>query len=230
MNDIAIGSIVYDPNWEWEHKSGDNYSGSGVTKPVKWIIVAKNHYAPNQIILMTEEIIARQVFDNSTDRGSNQGFNHWGASGEGNVTIGIRPWLNEVFYNSFTDGFKSQIMITNVPNEDYNGSYITQDKVFLPSARELGEQEDFKTGKDFGYFVDEISRLAHLGHNTDSYWTRSITHNSSRVAVITRPRGKSNHSKSSDSEGVRPMISLKSNTLLQEDEFGNYIIKYKAEN
>lgn len=36
--------------------------------------------------------------------------------------------------------------------------------------------------------------------------------------------------KSSDSEGIRPMISLKSNTILQEDEFGNYIIKYKAEN
>lgn len=61
LNDIAIGSIVYDPNWEWEHKPGDSYSGSGVTKPVKWIVVAKNHYAPNQIILMTEEIIARQV-------------------------------------------------------------------------------------------------------------------------------------------------------------------------
>ncbi len=48
LGDLQVGDRVVDPSWEWEFRSGDDYtldSGAGdPTKPVTWIVVAKDHY------------------------------------------------------------------------------------------------------------------------------------------------------------------------------------------
>lgn len=43
IKDLPLGSIVYDDSWMWEHKTGNNYTGSGEVKPVQWRVVSKNH-------------------------------------------------------------------------------------------------------------------------------------------------------------------------------------------
>ncbi len=44
IGELPIGARVADPSWEWEFRTGNNYSGSGNVKPVTWIVVAKDHY------------------------------------------------------------------------------------------------------------------------------------------------------------------------------------------
>ncbi len=71
--DLPLGTIVYDPDSLWEFRSGKNYThgdGTGFsylskTKPVEWIIVAKNHtgYPANSVTLLSTGIIARYPFD-----------------------------------------------------------------------------------------------------------------------------------------------------------------------
>jgi hypothetical protein len=70
IGELPIGARVMDPSWEWEFRDGKNYSGSGPVKPITWIIVAKNHYGLEKahITLLSEKVIGRCVFDNSTNR------------------------------------------------------------------------------------------------------------------------------------------------------------------
>jgi hypothetical protein len=115
IGDLPIGARVVDPSWEWEFRTGDNYSGSGAVKPVTWIAVAKDHYDGLQphVTLLAEELIGKHAFDDSTNRGSRYGLNHWGDSGINNASRGLRPWLNssgihsgEGFYRAFSESFK----------------------------------------------------------------------------------------------------------------------------
>jgi HEAT repeat protein len=130
IGDLPIGARVVDPSWEWEFRAGDNYTGNGEVKPVSWVIVAKNHYGymERHITLLSEELIGKHVFDNSTDRdheNSKYGYNHWGESGTANATRGLRPWLNstdihagEGFYRAFSDNFKEAVLETTLPNKE----------------------------------------------------------------------------------------------------------------
>ncbi len=71
--DLPLGTIVYAPDSLWEFRSGENYThgdGTGFsyltkTKPVEWIIVAKNHtgYPVNSVTLLSTGIIARYPFN-----------------------------------------------------------------------------------------------------------------------------------------------------------------------
>lgn len=155
---LEIGDRVVDNSWQWEHRLGIDYSDldwqgnpieSGETKPVNWIVVAKDHYGPNSgVTLLAEELIGKFRFDNSTDRGSDFGSNHWGNSGTTDADKGLRPWLNSTgihagqgFYEAFSSDFKNLVRSTNLPNRTWEeGSiYFTSDNVFIPSISELGE-------------------------------------------------------------------------------------------
>ena len=72
LGELNIGDKVVDNSWEWEHRTGPDrwdgvpYSGTGVTMPVTWIVVAKDHYGPNSgVTLLSEELIGKFMFDNS---------------------------------------------------------------------------------------------------------------------------------------------------------------------
>jgi hypothetical protein len=179
IGDLPIGARVVEPGWEWEYKLGLNYSDEiegdptppGEVKPVTWIVVAKDHYeglGPH-VTLLTEDLIGLFAFDDSTDRDHEyaiRGYNHWGESGTGNATCGLRPWLNstgihlgEGFYRTFSESFKQAVLTTTVPNKEWqNGSaYRTQDKVFIPSTTELGDKEHsvtYRIGDAYAFFTD----------------------------------------------------------------------------
>jgi hypothetical protein len=189
---LNIGDRLVDYSWVWEFRTGENYTsveGDG-TKPVVWVVVAKDHYGDNTgIVLMPEELIGSYVFDNSIDRTNSiiPGSSHWGDSGTTDATRGLRLWLNSTgvyegngFYQAFSDEFKMLVNETILPNKDRNdgANYTTVDKVFIPSSTELGDIEhrcSFEVGSTYAYFIpeDDAGRIAALGGADQRYWTRT---------------------------------------------------------
>ncbi len=199
---LPIGARVIDPTWRWEFKTGGKYTGTGELKPVAWLVVAKDHYDIKEphVTLLSEDLIGRHIFDNSKGwLGLNFGKNHWGASGTGNATRGLRPWLNsngihagEGFYRAFSESFENSVLITILPNKEWkNGNaYSTQDLVFLPSNTELGDIVHRKThqiGTAYPYFqgAENAKRVALLNGKAWWYWTRSPALNGGyRVRIV----------------------------------------------
>jgi hypothetical protein len=245
LGELSIGARVADPSWEWEFRTGENYSGSGDVKPVTWIIVAKNHYkvkpsffkkGESHVTLLAEELIGKHAFDNSTNRSheyAKYGYSHWSESGSGNATRGLRPWLNstpihgsEGFYRAFSKVFKRAVIATTVPNREWkNGTaYITTDYVFIPSTTELGDSAHNLTypfGSVYPFFsgANDAKRVALLGGEADSYWTRSPGSFYGYVLRCVNRDGVfycTSHANFRSSLGVRPAVNLKSDTLVSE--------------
>ena len=242
LGDLNIGDKVVDPSWEWEHRTGRDYSGTGEAKPVTWIVVAKNHYgAGSGVTLLTEEVIGQYAFDNSTDRGSSYGSSNWGDSGTTSATRGLRKFLNgssyigddgnnynPSFYDSMSAVFKGAIIITTVPNKNWEGNpYYTDDRVFIPSSTELGDtvyNDTYEIGVSYEYFVGatETDRIAKLGENIFWYWTRSPdSRYSERLQCVylpgsNLPGGFGDSYARDDFFGVRPALNLQSGTQVTE--------------
>ncbi len=196
--------------------------------------MAKDHYEGLEphVTLLTEELLGRFSFDDSTDRGSIYGSNHWGDSGITNADRGLRPWLNstgihsgEGFYQTFSENFKSSVLKTDLPNKEWkNGSaYNTNNHVFIPSTTELGDTENkwtYPIGKTYAYFqgAGDVKRVAELAGEIRWYWTRSPDSLSgSRVRNV---RSASSfyfyYSANNADVGVRPALNLKSETMVSE--------------
>ncbi|MGF7184915.1 putative repeat protein (TIGR02543 family) [Desulfitispora alkaliphila] len=126
LSDAPLGTVIKDTN-NWEHKTGDGYTGDGEVKPVEWVVVAKNHpgYPSNSVTLISKEIIGKHIFNSPADK-------QWENSD-------IREWLNDDFYNHFSSDFKNATVTSSVYNNEGN----TDDKIFLPSATELGGDGGF---------------------------------------------------------------------------------------
>ncbi len=250
LGDLEIGDRVVDNSWEWEHRlgpegwdgtpysyeDGDSPNEYETARPVTWIVVAKDHYDEGGVTLLSENIVARHTFDDSTDRYIH-GSNHWGDSGTTNAEYGIRKFLNgsaytgddtnhypTTFYDAFSESFRSGIIPTSVPtkanySEDspYNGEdYTTTDQVFLPSQLELGLGDDHAHSEEqvWEYFIDadDVDRVAkEINGNTAWYWTRSPNVSSASVVRGVHPHGYlGNCSARGASIGVRPALNLES--------------------
>ncbi len=246
ISDLPIGARVVDPSWEWEYRLGVDYSDRnwegdpmppGEVKPVTWIIVAKDHYdgLEPHVTLLSEELIGKHAFDNSTNRGhkyAEYGYNHWGESGTFNATRGLRPWLNssgihtgEGFHQAFSASFKGAVLTTTVPNKEWkNGSaYSTQDRVFLPSTTELGDtahSDTYQIGTAYPHFqgAGNAKRVARIGGETWWYWTRSpASHTASFVRLVSYVGVTyGNFAFHGHHLGVRPALNLKSEILVSE--------------
>ena len=230
LYDLEIGARVVDPSWEWAFKTGENYTGPGESKPVTWIVVAKNHYGEpdGHVTLLAEELIGRFLFDDSTDRGSNRGSNHWGDSGKADAERGLKPWLNasaihqgEGFYAAFSDCFKSLVLVTGVPNREWSEEswYVTDNKVFIPSTTELGDRDHdrtYKIGKTYPFFDDAGSadRIAWLADESAEYWTRSPALYACSVRIVNESGVFNNKSVSDGPYGVRPVLNLCADTMV----------------
>ncbi len=233
LSDLPIGTRVVDPTWNWEFRSGNNYSGSGVKKPLTWILVSKNHYEKMEphVTLLSEELIGSHALDNSTNLDSQYGSNHWGDSGKGNATRGLRPCLNstgihsgEGFYRTFSESFKNAVLTTSVPNKEWEKGkvYSTSDQVFIPSTTELGDSVHnytYQIGSVYPYFqgTGDAKRVALFGIETRWYWTRSPDWSrGDSVRSISSAGEFYGYSAYFDSLGVRPALNLKSETLVSE--------------
>ncbi len=237
LSEVEIGARVADPTWEWEFRQGRYYTSEDgdETKPVTWLVVAKDHYdgLEPHVTLLSEELIGRFVFDNSTDREhyySYMGSNHWGNSGTTNATRGLRPWLNsndnhadKGFYRAFTDNFKNVVLITSLPNKEWQKkeAYITSDFVFIPSDTELGDNEHglgYPIGSVYKYFKesDDEKRVAKLAGEPHTYWTRTPGSRSfgTRVLCVNIDGAYGNDGAGVDIRGVRPALNVKSDTLV----------------
>ncbi len=264
--ELNPGDKVVDQSWEWEFKTGNGYTGEGAEKPIVWIVVAKDHYSggdagsvaggASHLTLISEELIGRHLFDNSSDRNmedwsefGNFGTNHWGESGTTDATAGIRPFLNQNFYNTFGSEFKKKILTTTLPNKEWvpDGEegvfYTTSDKVFIPSQTEVGGLSDgsYEIGEDWGFFTDNPSRVARLAGNTRVNWLRSpdarpaMMDNWAVAAVntdgsITTYEGALDPYAFINTYTIRPVVNISANTRVSVEANGEgvYEIIYIA--
>ncbi len=234
IGDLPVGARVVDPGWEWEFRSGYGYTREegDQTKPVTWIVVAKDHYEglDPHVTLLSEELIGMHVFDNSSHV-TTWGYNHWGESGtHSSAERGLCPWLNstgihsgEGFYRAFSESFTGAVLTTTVPNKEWeNGSaYSTQDKVFIPSTTELGDRDTYHIGTVYPHFkVDGAEKpVASLGGTTWSwwYWTRSPDSYGGGYVLGVASSGAFNRSRAYYvGIGVRPALNLKDDTLVSD--------------
>ncbi len=235
LADLAIGSRILDLTWQWEYRTGNNYTGTGNKKAITWIVVAKNHYDVFEphVTLLAADIIGKYGFDKTASWASPKllGRNHWGESGIDNAIYGLRPWLNsnnfqsgEGFYRILSESFKSAVLTTILPNREWeNGNvYSTEDRVYVPSSTELGDFENdysYRIGKVYSYFlrVSNAERIAKSEETANWYWTRSPDSNyGSYVRVVHSEGDFDYYSASEDNGGVRPALNLKSEFLVSE--------------
>ncbi len=196
LGDLNIGDRVVDSSWEWQFRSGDDYTyqDGDVTKPVTWIVVAKEHYdgLGSHVTLLSEALIGKHAFDDSTNRGSGWGDNHWGDSGSPDAERGIRKFLNGssytgddeneyavTFYDAMSEHFQEAVLAITLSNRVWptGAEYTTTDKVFLPSSTELGDGDSspYEIGNVYPYFAgaEDEDRIAELPGGFAWYWTRS---------------------------------------------------------
>ncbi len=236
LSELKIGDRVADPSWVWKFRTGENYTGSGEIKPLTWIVVAKDHYEGlgSHVTLLSEKLICLYTFDNSSDRdaGFSVGSNHWGDSGTTDAEYGLRPWLNSAgihsadgFHKGFSDDFQDTVMITPLPNKDWEGrTYYTDDIVFIPSSTELGEKEhnlNYEIGRIFPYFEKALGAelQAELpGHGEEWYWTRSPSSSLDLAGLVrgVRSDGTIGGYSAGVVGGVRPALNLPSEILVSE--------------
>ncbi len=237
LAEVEIGARVIDPSWEWEFRTGWNYTREmgDQTKPVTWLVVAKDHYSglDPHVTLLTEELIGRFPFDDSTDRFSIYGSNHWGDSGTTNADRGLRPWLNSTgihtgagFYQAFTAEFERAVLTTTLPNKEWQSgsAYSTSCNVFIPSTTELRDAAHNRTyaiGTTYNYFqvqgAGNAKRVARLSGDTRWYWTRSPGSDGGGGVRCVSSAGDFSLYRAYDTYGgVRPALNLKSEILVSE--------------
>ncbi len=227
LTELEIGDRVVDPSWSWEYRSEDGYENACKDNYVTWIVVAKNHYSNLEphVTLLSKELIGCYLFDNSTNRGTPMGSNHWGDSGKGNATKGLRTWLNstgvndgEGFFQVFSENFKSIVVETELPNKDWQmgESYKSNDRVFIPSTTEMGDTLHtwtYEIGKPYAYFKDaKMPELfADLCDDVKWYWTRSPNRFDSYYVRRFSTRDYKINYANDDSIAVRPVVNVQAN-------------------
>jgi hypothetical protein len=241
LGDLPIGARVVDHSWEWEFRTGFDYNREigDETKPVTWIVVAKNHYSKLEphVTLLSEELIGKHVFDNRTNQRNLQpknGYNYWGKFNAVKSDNNLRAWLNSTkgsrhlplrnkassgFYHAFSVNFIEALLTTTLPNKEWKtgNEYSTNDKVFIPSAAELGDINHISTypiGSAYAYFItaENEKRVALLDGKPETYWVRSP--DSSDVSLVRSVNSSGNfHSDFRGAAlkfcGVRPALNLK---------------------
>ena len=107
-------------------------------EPLQWRVLD-----PNTGLIMCENIIDSQAYQNTIYHSGNEYYQAIGSSVYANdyATSSIRKWLNKDFYNTaFTYEQKENILKTTIDNSAYRKKYdsvSTNDKLFLPSKSEV---------------------------------------------------------------------------------------------
>lgn len=176
-----------------------------------WYVIDKQN---DKILIIAEKVIEKHPYHNEDCEIT------W-------ETCDLRKYLNDDFYNAFSESDRSRIIeVTNKnsnnPWDGTNGGNITTDNIFLLSIDEIvkyfGDSGKLQT-KQFGpkgeawWFDDQYDcvRLAKFGSKNAWWWLRSPGYIGSRAAYIAisglvHLHGESIRSKNG---GVRPVLWLK---------------------
>lgn len=105
-------------------------------------------------LVITEDVVSESMYDNTDDVVT------W-------ENCLLREWLNEDFYNGFSETEKNKIIQSKLQNKDdeeygTEGGNDTYDKIFLLSYEEAQK-----------YFADDNSRKANLNGNVACWWLRT---------------------------------------------------------
>ena len=246
ISELDIGASVIDETWQWEFRKiiqrqmGTTCNDGPVHTelPIFWVVAAKNHpgYPENSVTLLSYYIIADHCFDSSTNRGSSMGSNHWGNSGQPNARGGLRTFLNNTFYNTFSESFKHAVLPTQVINVDFRNQlrgdfYYTEDYVFVPSHSELGLDLglSYNLGQTLPFFELDLSCWGLAAQSVShpyyfDYWLRTPQgrKGDQHVYFINRASQGVQFVPGAHFVGVRPLVNVKGDTLVTAPESGKF--------
>jgi hypothetical protein len=148
-SELPLGAVVYDDTWEWNEM------------PLEWRVV--NHGSAGEVTLSsTAGTGARALIAGGWN-------NRWDQAT-------MRTWLNDDFYNGFSDSFASVVLETDVPWSNTSMTGVVTDYVFIASRTELGGTVRVGDGTVFDWFSDQVTAAQRRGDVTGNpliYWTRT---------------------------------------------------------
>lgn len=165
-----------------------------------WVIADVGHHAdqPNTYDLIPQDCFYSRSFDSS-------GSQYW-------RNCNVRTWLNDTFYNGFSNDFKSHM---NNITYDSNGNTYNDDKVILPSFTEVnggtGSSETYYVveGTAYPIFTDNNSRIKNYNGTAQTWWTRSRrTNNSNWVWIVYYTNGRLYGTSCYDSYYLAPILRV----------------------
>ena len=173
--------------YESGYKFSDNTTvNSGTTyyfkvESIKWRILNYNTLAVdgNKALILCESIIANKRYNESYSGTQN------GVYANNYKESEIRAWLNDEFYNTaFSELQQQLIQITEVDNSAYSTGYSnnpyacqnTNDKIFLPSYREVTNTGYGFSGNDVTHDTARRRKTSDYSRATGAYMYKSSTY------------------------------------------------------
>lgn len=216
LKDIPRGSVIYDPSWTWEFRTGPEYSGFGEIKPLEWVVVTKNHYSDleDSVTVLSKDTIGFHTYGGSRVDWNSSDVRKW-LNGSSYSGTNSNPY-NYTFYDSFSETFKDYILETTFNMRVRDDYETVKNKVFLPSVNEMGCYYVTSDGTSWSYFSDNTSRVATFNGNAESYLTRtgyinSYSSSDRNVKVVSKD-GDIGSKQGGASAGVRPALNLRPDT------------------
>ena len=171
--------------------------------------LAKHNYEPG-LNGQGRELLVRKDVHNTTVKWD-LNFNYYEESN-------IDGWLNSTFFNSLDSTTRSLIGTTKFTYTERTAADTLERAVFLLSATELGKSGDYVTKEGSRVPISGILQIAHYNGEACVQFTRSPkTLGNGYVWVLSESGGLEQWSVTRTSAGVRPIFTVPSNTLLDEN-------------
>lgn len=192
IKDIPIGSLVVDNTWQWEHRTGNGYTGNGLTKSIEWIKIADNHFKKpiyqninmlNHSTLLANESIGKRNFNYF---GSNLMCGSYPCGSPWNNIPVRNEFLRSTFYNAMSSSLKNRIVPTTTTTSQYGSAdpVITHNEtVFFLSSVEVGFSSwsshldgSNRNGERIEFFPhnNSWSIIRSISDISNNYWLRDV--------------------------------------------------------
>lgn len=195
---------------------------------VDWIVMHQNYYGNNATVLMRKTILTNKYLAYSGSVGQ---YGYPYAEEEADNYLRI-TWLQ-----AKSEDFQNLLVETPIVARTWAGTTKSINrKVWLPAAVNLsGSKPDFSASDQrddpsgaFSYFTTYDTNADRIAYNNSdtatSWWTRSPVGGTHPYCRAINASGTFNNWNYSVNAGLRPVINIASNTLLEEVSDGIYYI------
>ena len=137
-----------------------NYGGNATN----FRVVHKNYLTQDKIVLLTEDCAFQKA---------------WNTAGSNNYsTSTIREYLNSTVLSGFSQKIQNAITAPDLSCHDYQTEKILNDKIWLPSYREMNFPDDQYApveGSVFNYYIgaSDSKRIKKFNNNAVYWWMRT---------------------------------------------------------